>query len=310
MDFLKVLRAFLIKAYKLSDGDIDAILEASKDDQAALLQALYDKDKTRVSELTKPKDGQTFQDGYKKAKKEVLTELENELKGEFDLESEATGLDLVKQIVDTKGKAGKKTELTEDDVKKHPVYQQLDKSVKKQLKDKDTEWETKLSETEKGFKKAQVFGKVTDKALEALDELKPVYPANPKVAANLKKAFVKSLEEFEYEDQETGIVVMKGGKVVDDGHGHSLEFSKLAKERAADFFEFQANNGGNNAGNGQDNKQTGQGGNKTVVYPAGINKPKNFEEYSKIVQNSEIPVADRRIVADVWEQEQAVGTGT
>jgi hypothetical protein len=311
MDFLKVLRAFLAKAYKMPDGDIDAILEASKDDQAALLQALYEKDKTRVSELTKPKEGQTFQDGYKKAKKEVLTELEEKLKADYEIETDATGAELVAEVIAAKTKAaGKAKELTEDDVKRHPVYQTAEKAFKKSLKDKETEFETTLTEKEKGFKKAQTFGNVSKKALQLLDEMNPVYPSNPKVAANLKNAFLKSLEDgTEYDEQETGFVVMKAGKVVDDGHGHTVDFDKWVKDRATDFFEFKQNNGGQNGGNGKpgDKGEGGAGGG--TKYPANIVKPKTFEDMVKITNDSNIPVADRQIVLQTWETEQTAGTG-
>jgi hypothetical protein len=315
VDFKKLLRAFLAKVLKKSDGDIDAILDASNGTEDSVLAELLDLDKTRVSELTKPKDGQTFQDGYKKAKKEVLSTLEQELKDKYEIESDATGIELVDAIVTTKAKTGKK-ELTEDDVKKHPVYQQAETAHKKALKEANTQWEAKLNEQTTQYKKGETFNVIKSKALEIRNAMQPVIPGNPKVASNVEAAFISSLNGFEYDLQDNGarIVIMKDGKVVDDGHGHSLDFEKHVKDSAAGYYEFKQNNGGGNAGNGEQGGGSGAGGaggtSGGVKYPDGITKPKTYEDLMKIVNNQEIKAQDRSTVLQVWEAEQKTGGGT
>lgn len=310
-DASKLLRGLLVKAYKMADGEIDALLDAKTTD-AEGETLVVDKDKTRIAELTKPKAGQTFQDGYKKAKAEVLTELEGQIKEKYEIESDATGLELVETVVAEKAKTGKPKDLTDDDVRKHPAYQAAEKAHKNALKEANTTWEAKLNEQQTQFKKGEAFSAVSKKALDILGTMNPVLPANATVAANLQSAFLNVLKGYDYDLQDNGnrIVVMKEGKVVDDGHGHSLEFEKLVKDSAGGYFEFKANNGGGNAGNGKPGEggNGGGGGNNNPAYPAGITKPKTWDEVTKIANDTSLPAKDRETVLKVWEDEQKAGT--
>ena len=310
-DAKKLLRALLAKAYKMQDGEIDSLLSESTTDADGETQVIS-LDKTRIAEISKPKPGQTFQDGYKKAKAEVLTELETAIKEKYEIESDANGVELVEAVVAEKTKGAKPKELTDDDVRKHPAYQAAEKAHKLALKEATTTWETKYNEREAAYKKGETFGAVSKKALEILGGMNPVLPANATVAANLQNAFLNVLKGYEYDLQDNGnrIVVMKDGKVVDDGHGHSLDFEKLVKDNAAGYFEFKANNGGGNAGNGKPNEQGGGSGGGTggAAYPAGITKPKTWDEVVKIVNDTNIKAEDRNTVLQVWEQESKGGT--
>jgi hypothetical protein len=300
----KLLRALLAKAYKMQDGEIDEILNSSDDNAHDTgLQTILDKDAARITALKTPKAGTTFQDGYKKGKSEVLSEFEKDLKEKFDIESDAQGIELVEAVISSKVKAGKPKDLTDDDIKRHPVYQNLEKTSKKALADKETEFTTKLTEQEKGFKKAQTFQTVGEKALTVLDSLNPVLSSNPKVAATQRKTFLDQFKGFEFEIQGDRVLVSKDGKLLEDGHGHSMEFDALVKQNAADYFDFKANNGGKNAGNGADDKDKGTppaGGQKG--YPAGF-APKTFAEVAAFANDSTKPIAERQAAAETWAAE-------
>jgi hypothetical protein len=265
-----------------------------------------------VAGITKPKPGTTFQDGYKKGKSESLSNLEKEAiekyEIEVDPENPLQGLDLIDHIVTTKAKPGKGTGLTDDAVKAHPVYQAAERQWKKTLKDKETEFETQKTEIETRYKKDQVFNTVSGKALGVLAKMNPILPTNAEVAKTWQENFVNSFKEYEFEEQDGGhILVKKDGKVVDDGHGNTVDFETLVKSRAPKFFEFKANNGGANAGNGKagDSGNQGGGGTGTGNYPANVTKPKTFEDLSKIMSDSAIPLADRQTVKTTWDTEQA-----
>jgi len=302
----KLLRALLGKGYKMPKTEIDKLLSEETTDEDGETQVI-EGDVARIGKLTTPKKGETFQDGYAKAKKEVLTDFEKTLREVYEVESDATGNDLIEAIIAAKAKPGAK-EVTEDDVKKHPVYQNAEKAHKAALKQVQTEWETKLTERENQYKKGETFNTVASKALAKLTGMNPVIPANAKVAANIQRSFLDGLKQFDYEVQGDRIVVMKDGKVVDDGHGHSLEFDKLIEDHAGGFYEFKANNGGSNGGNGKNEGSGGAGGGGGAAYPAGIVKPKTFDEVMAIVNNTTIPAADRSTVLNVWEQESKQGT--
>lgn len=287
------------KAYKLDDGTIGEILNAENADEKSVISKILELDTQRVDKLKTSggKDG-TFQDGYAKAKKEVLSDFEKQLKETFEIESEKTGLDLITEILTAKtSEAGKKGQLTDDDVKKHPIYQAAEKAFKKQLADKETEYKTKLTEVESAAKKAQTFSSVKDNALAILEGLNPIYAKNPKVATTIKNQFLNELQGFDFERQADGSwLVTKDGKVVEDGHGHSKSFEDIIKETSENYFEFQENNGGQNAGN--ENKDNGSGGNVTVP------KFKNQAEADAYAANESIPLEQRIKALDEYAQAQ------
>lgn len=309
-DAAKLIRALLGKAYKLPKTEIDRILSDDTDDDAGETEVLQT-DTTRVAELKKPKPGSSFQDGYAKGKKESLTQLETELKTKYgiedtDAENPLTGQDLVEAIL-TKQAGSGGGKLDENAVKAHPAYQAAEKAWKKALKDKETELTTKITELETKHEREQSFSTVSKKIIDTLTAMNPVLPASAEVAETWRQNFVKSFTEYEWKVNPDGsILAMKDGKVVEDGHGSTLDFETLVKERAGKFFEFKANNGGGNAGNGRPGEGGNAGGGKP--YPANITKPKTFDDYAKIINDSSIKLEDRQVVQQVWEQEQAAGS--
>jgi hypothetical protein len=311
MDYEKILRALLSKAFKLDQGQIDELLAKETDGTdgkkvAVTADELENKiltaDKTRIATITKPKDGQTFQDGYKKAKAEVLTDFEKSVREKYGLDTEVTGIELIDALVDEKSKGAAKKEITDDDVKKHPVYQNMEKQMKKSVADTKTEYEGKLTQKDNEFNRTKTLSQVQNLAWESVVKLNPILSKNAAVAQTAKNNFLKSLEGYDYEIQESGPVIMKDGKVVDDGHGNSLAFSDLVKSTAQNHFEFSNNNGGVNGGN--DNNQH-KGADNIGAYPAGINKPGTMADYAKIVNDETIPLADRQTVAKVWDTEHS-----
>lgn len=301
MDLLKIITGLLSTAYKLDNGEIATLLESSDDNtEEKVLSTLIAKDVQRVADIKKSSDTEgKFQEGYKKAKKEVLTELENSVKTKFGIQSEKTGLELIETIVAEKETiAGKgKAQFTEDDIKKHPVYQTLETK----LSAKDTEHEAALQAIKDEQKKAETFAVVKSKALSVLEGLKPIKSQNAEVATTIQNLFLGSLEQYEFDTTTPDrTIVLKDGKVVEDQHGHSLILEELVKTNAPKFFEFEKNNGGSNGGNNNGQQPAGGG---SAGYPAGITKPKTLEELSKITNDDKIPAADRMVVLETYEKE-------
>lgn len=304
MNYELLLRALLEQAYKVPKTEIDSLLNESAN-EAETQTALLGIDSNRVNKIKEPWIGK-FDQGRAAERKDLMSNLEKSLKEKYAIDSELQGVDLIEHIVTTKSETSKKTkDLTDDDVRKHSAYQTLEQKAKKELKEKEAEWETKLSQLETGIKKKDVFGKVGNKALEFLNSLNPVLPKNEKVAQNIKQTFVKSLADYEWEEQDGRFLAMKEGKVVDDGHGNTIDFEKLVKSKAGDFFEFEQNNGGSNGGNGTPGKSDS---NPTPGYPSGINKPKSIDELIKIMHDSSVKTEDKEIVYNIWEVEQQNGT--
>ena len=298
-----IITGLLSKAYNFDNGKIaelfkDGETELSEQQQTEILNKILEIDAQRVENIKKSVDKKdAFQDGFKKAKSEVLTDFEKGLKEKFGVESDKTGLELVEELVSKKSEGGQ-GDLTEDVIKRSKVFQDMESNLKKQITTVKTEYETKINEIQDGYKAEQTFSNVSQKALQIFNGLNPILPQNKTVADNQVKFFVNTLKDFKFDVQDERIVVMdKDGKVLEDGHGNSRSFEDIVKETASGLFEFKANNGGSGSGNGGQ----GQGGSGSSY--AG-NVPKTFEELEKVMSDTSISIEDRSNIMAEYEKAQ------
>ena len=300
-----IITGLLSKAYNFDNGKIaelfkDGETELSEEQQTGILNKILEIDAQRVENIKKSVDKKdAFQDGFKKAKSEVLTDFEKGLKEKFGIESDKTGLELVEEVVSKKSEGGQGGDVTEDAIKRSKVFQDMESNLKKQVTTVKTEYETKINEIQDGYKAEQTFSNVSQKALQIFNGLNPILPQNKTVADNQVKFFVNTLKDFKFDVQDERIVVMdKDGKVIEDGHGNSRSFEDIVKETASGLFEFKANNGGSGSGNGG---QQGQGGSGSSY--AG-NVPKTFEELEKVMSDTSISIEDRSNIMAEYEKAQ------
>lgn len=305
MDIKEILRGVLANAYKMADGEVTELLE--KTDGQEILTAILEKDKARVAELGKTK----YQDGYKKAKGEALTEFEKSVKEKYSVadDNSLQGIELVESIVakhieDAKkasGKPGKGAEATEDEIKKHPMYVALENKLKADLEATENNWKQKLSEQEKAFKKEKSFTSVKEIAQNILSSGKYLLPEDANIATNQKGLFLNSLANgYEYEQVDNTTLVLQNGKRLEDEHGHSVTLDDFLNKQASMYFPVKASNGGGNAGNGNNGGASGSGG------TGGLNlMPKTFDELNKIVSDPSIKLEDRETALKNYEAQQA-----
>ena len=299
-----IITGLLSKAYNYDNGKIaelfkDGETELSEQQQTEILNKILEIDAQRVENIKKSVDKKdAFQDGFKKAKSEVLTDFEKGLKEKFGIESDKTGLELIEEVVSKKSEGGQGGDVTEDAIKRSKVFQDMESNLKKQVTTVKTEYETKINEIQDGYKAEQTFSNVSQKALQIFNGLNPILPQNKTVADNQVKFFVNTLKDFKFDVQDERIVVMdKDGKVIEDGHGNSRSFEDIVKETASGLFEFKANNGGSGSGNGGQ----GQGGSGSSY--AG-NVPKTFEELEKVMSDTSISIEDRSNIMADYEKAQ------
>lgn len=288
VEALSILKGLLSKAYKMDDGKINELFDAEGATTESILKNLEDLDVQRVASLKKQNadNKDSFNQGYAKATKEQRTKFEEEIKAELGIESASTGIDLVKEIIAAQGGENKGTQLTDDDVKKHPIYQQMERTFKKQLKDANDEHTAKVQELEQNFAANETFYGVRDKATTLLNGLNPIISKNAKVAGTIQSQFLNELKGYGYEKQADGSYLpTKDGKVITDAHGHTVTLDELVKNVAENYYEFQANNGGQNAGNqNQGGQQGGAGAAKTF---------KSDKEAADYANDASVPIADR-----------------
>jgi hypothetical protein len=290
IDALSILKGLISKAYKMEDGKIAEIFDAENATNDSIAAALIAEDAVRVSSLKKQNadNKDSFNQGYAKATKEQRTAFEKEIKEALGVDSENTGIDLINEVIAAKAPAGDKgaATLTDEDVKKHSVYQTMERNFKKQLKETT---EAKVAEIEKlqnDYKANETFYSVRDKAGVILQGLNPILAKNPKVAATIQNQFFNELKGYGFEQQADGsLLPTKESKVQTDAHGHTITFDDLVKNTAENYFEFQANNGGGNAGN--ENKGSAQGGGSAAK------TFKSDKEAAEYANDSNVPIADR-----------------
>jgi hypothetical protein len=308
MNYDKILRALLADVYKKQDTEIEAILSLT--DEAEATNQIKGLDAARVSELSKPQKGRTFQDGYAKAKSEVLTEVENRYKDAFGIDEDLKGEDLISRIQELKAEGANPdlSKVTADDIRKLPKFQEIKREFDKLINAVKTEAETKVKELETGYKREQTFAKVSEVGIKALTELNPVLPKNATAAEKQKSSFLNEFKQYDWKEEGGEyIAIDKEGNAVVDDHGNALKASDFAKQKGAEWFDFQQNNGGENGGNGKAGEQGGTGGN-AGKYPAGIAKPKTEAEMLKLTNDRSIKLEDRRAILTAWETEKAGGT--
>ena len=301
-----IITGLLSKAYNIDAGKIAELIkdgEMSEDEQKEALKKILEIDKNRIQSVTETatKNVNTkefIEQGYNKAKGEVLTKFEQGLKSKFGLETDKTGQDLIDFIVSEKAEKGGSGELTEDAIKRSKFYQDLESNAKTQVKTLKDEYEEKIKSINDGYLYEKTFSDVSQKALTIFNGLNPILPTSKTVADNQVKIFVDSLKGFKFDKQDDRIVVMDAeGKVVQDAHGNSRSFEDIIKEQASGLFEFKANNGGSGAGNG--NGEGGQGGG------SGSHAiPKTFEDLEKVMGDASISIEDRSNIMVEYEKAQ------
>lgn len=318
VDLMAVLTGVLPKLYKDGNGELLALLQSEDATAETITAKILELDKARIASFSGK-----FQEGYAKAKGEIRAEMETAIKSKFKIEEGAEGYDLtgnelVDFIVAQKTGEGSPTggadlqKLTADQIKALPGYHAIEKETKKAIKDL-TETHTKaLKDLEESFKSESVFSEFTKEAIKALQELKPVIPGSAKVAQTLEAKFLEEFKNYNIRKNEDGTFTFldKEGKIIEDGHGHSVDWKEHVKSKAADYYEFQENNGGANAG--EQNKKPGGGEQSKpgakATYPQGITPPKDFGEYTKLVNNKEIPL-DQRLQIQQAYKDQNSATG-
>jgi hypothetical protein len=224
------LNETLVKVFKLTEEQLSTLYNADGD--LADLKAVTEADEKRVAKFTTEKDSQ-----YKRGIKEGASKIEKEIKDKYAVESDAIGVELVDSIVLKQVEEATKT--GNKDITKHPDYIKLETSIDKKLKDRDKEWEGKLTLKESEFKREKLFEKIKDKALVNLESRKPILPSDPKKAQVWKETYLNELKMGNYQEGEDSIIVLdKDGNSMKDSHGNTITFDEFEKGISDKYFEY------------------------------------------------------------------------
>lgn len=316
LDAKAVLTGVVSKLYK-NDANLLSLINSDTTTTEQLSSALLEADVARVAELT---NGNTFQDGYKKAKKEERAAVEAELKTKYGIQKGDEGFDLEGQALlefvvakNTKSDkpGGDASKLTADQIKALPGYAAIDRDFKLQLQKVAEDADNKVKALNEEFEEKTTFGSLAEIALSELKSLNPVLATDPKVAKTRETKFLADLKsgekKFRKNDDGTFTILDKDGNAAKDKHGNLIELSDYIKGVASEHYEFAANNGGDNSGNdNNDSKDKSvDPSSKAKGYPQGYVKPKNVDEYAKIVNDQTIDRAIRTQYSEAYHAENS-----
>jgi hypothetical protein len=180
-------------------------------------------------------------------------------------------------------------EVTDDVVKKHPVFISTVDKLKKEKAEEVRKATEQLETFKKEVGQKETFSKVSSKAIEIFNSFKPILSKDPVKAKNQMDDFIAKLNGYEYRIQDGDrIVILKDGKPLEDEHGHAKSFDIVVKETADRYFDFlvtdpersSTNNGKDKDGNPLPTKKE-------------IKVPQNEKEYAKMIGDQSIPLEDR-----------------
>lgn len=291
----ELLSAFLSATLNMDESGVASLY---KDGGTELLPEALDilktKDVERVKKL-KPNTQEFIDNGYKKAQSEIMSKLEKEFREKTGFNSEKKGIDLFVEYAESKIQS---TDITEDAVKRHPMYISTVDKLSKEKEEAVGAKQKEFEDFQNGIKKKETFSSVSNRAVEIFNTLKPVLSQDANRAKNQMELFVDKLKDFDYEIQEDKVIVLnKDGSVFEDSHGNRIQFDKLIKDTASKYYDFhvaEQRTIPNNKADADKNKPN-------VV---NIQVPKDEVEYAKIISDGSIPVEQRTAIAAAYANKQ------
>ena len=256
---LEILLGFTTKAYNKSEDEIKALILNGDDLKDNAMQALIDLDALKVRKL-KDEQTKTFDNGYKKAQKEVLTDYEKKIKETLGLEVDLVGDEFIESIKTEFEKAKttkEKSKLTDTDIKAHPVFIDYEKKWKKEKEEAIALKDQEFVQFKTGIERSNKISQVKSKAVEIFMALNPILPKDTTKAENQKNLFLQKFDAFDYEIPADGnIVVLKDGNRLETSNGYPVAFNDLVKKEADSIFEFQVQK--KVGGTGNENEEEGK----------------------------------------------------
>lgn len=269
----EVLKYVITKQFNKTEDEIGQLLYEGDQLKPDAGDVILTWNEEKIKKLKADRDD-NFNKGFQKAEKEVKTKVEKTFKELTGFTSDAEDFEtLVKSYVEESATKTKTKPLTDDEIKKHPLFIQLEQS--RVPKEDYERIMAEYNDYKNNVARNQVLETIKGKAWDIVSAKNPILPASPQIANTLREKFLEEFTQFDYEQQNGSIIVSKQGKRVEDQHGNLRAFDSLVAEVAGNFFEFQAQSDKGNAGNG---------GGQTVV----TSMPKTSAELSKIfaVHNS------------------------
>lgn len=237
-----ILVEFLSKALNLDKSGVTSLIY--EEDGAALksdaLTILEGKQKEFIASQRLK-----FDDGHKAGTRETMEKLEKDFKKKTGFKSDAEGVDLFTAYADSKVaevKAGfKPNELTDDDVRKHKLFLDMEGKLAKSEEEKAKAVEAAVAGAKSEFQKIEMLGEVKKRAAKQLIDMKPILSEDATRKENQMKLLYSELDAYDFQGRSDGEVVLikKDGKPLEDDMGHAMTLSKFVASTAPKYYDFQ-----------------------------------------------------------------------
>lgn len=244
-------------------------------------------------------------DAYKSAERKIKSEVEEVLKDKFSLqESEAADLPTLVEEAAAKigtGKPGKPGEITEDAVKKHPVYIRLEKKLKDDLDAEKKKGEDAVNTLKSEYEYKDVLSTATNKGLEIFTGMKPVLSQDSEVAKNQLEMVKDLISRNKFQVVDNQIIVLNAdGSVMEDDFKNKVTFETFVKSVTQKYFDF-AKADDRKSPNGQKGAKPGEGsGTPGKKYTGPM--PKTQEEFNKMVFDEKLSLDERMEIQQYAEE--------
>lgn len=289
--------AFFGKTLNMPADEVASTFFSNDDGTELKADAIKDALKLDVSRVETINKKQ-FENGQKKATKELMSDFEKQLREKFDTNSDKQGIELIEDIIASKTTAS--GDIDETKVKTHPVFLDLEKRLKAEVKNTEKTWKDKYEGFEKQVQKDKTFSSIVDKADAYLSEF--ALPDDKVLAKNQKRLLLDELKKLDYQfNGEDIIILTEDGKPLEDGHGNKRSLEDLVKTTAANYWPKLNGQQRSGAGGTNDNPGAGNAGN---AWKGKV--PANEQEYSSLIAGAKT-AEERMAITDAYDQARARG---
>jgi len=236
------IKTLAVKVFGMTDDEAQSLFTKTDDGEQIsekFIDILSKKDRERldrIQESLKPQLSEMHDKGFKKAQKEILSKVEKEVKEKYGYETDKPLTELIDDLVSmNKNKGGI------EDIKTHPDYIKLERSLQSEYipKDKFEELTTEFEGFKTRIQREAVMNKVKEDARSVFRQLNPILSKDPKKASNQEAEFLSKLESFDYQVQEDGNhVIFREGNRLENQNLNPIAFNEFIKEKASTLFDF------------------------------------------------------------------------
>ena len=243
----------------MTEDDLKSLIykEDSEELKDDALQQLLNLDSTRITGIKDNFIGNKDEQ-YKRALRETSERWEKDIKKAFNLETDLIGDELIAEVVKTKSKGSGdgKDDLTDDKVKAHPLYIDLNNSKVRELSELKKQHQTELETKDNEFNSRTTLANVNSSALSYVRSKNPILPEDVAKAGKRLNSILPELGKYDFEKNgDSYIVKNKDGSQLVDTHNNPVSFEELLDNVSDTYLDFEEKGDGNKGkGTGNQNK--------------------------------------------------------